>query len=485
MTAPMPAPMRSLYRAGEHSGTGVFQPGIPIEPGQALTVGDHEIGPTQVTNRSTLSTGHPFEKRRLVLPLESRIDPGTSHTRVQAVEGDGEIRSTFHNFANQAVGETGGSVHRHRDGHPLRPGEIRVGQVVDCDVHRPHLVANITQGRRGRGEVNGLAAELVGGDEEDPHGDQLTAGQSIASASMFEYLDLESGPIHWKDYGGSGMPVVMVHGLGGSIANWDVIGPRLASQARVVAIDLPGFGMSPPAGDWSVQTHANAVIEVIGHVGSPAILVGNSLGGLVAELVASSRPELVSALVLISPATPPRLPDPYLHWPTAFRLLVRSTPLVGPALFRWELARTAPRQLISDSLTRITHNRGRVPLDLVESFVALAERRSHFPWAGDAVPKTAQSIRATFLKRGDFTSMIRDITAPTLVIQGIEDRIVSRTAVEWLCWIRPDWTLVQLDDTGHTPQLDAPVRTLSAIQEWLTSLQDDAPATALALAHVL
>lgn len=301
---------------------------------------------------------------------------------------------------------------------------------------------------------------------------------------MFEYLDLESGPIHWKDYGGSGTPVVMVHGLGGSIANWDVIGPRLATQARVVAVDLPGFGMSPPARDWSVQTHANAIVEVIDHVGSPAVLIGNSLGGLISEMVASTRPDLVSGLVLISPATPPRLPDPYLHWPTACRLLVRSTPLIGPALFRMELARTTPRQLINDSLTRIAHNRGRVPLEMVESFVELAERRSHFPWAADAVPKTAQSIRASFLRRGEFNSMIRKITAPTLVIQGIEDRIVSRTAVEWLCWIRPDWTLLQLDDTGHTPQLDAPIRTLSAIQPWLSSLEKEEPGGELALAHV-
>jgi pimeloyl-ACP methyl ester carboxylesterase len=63
--------------------------------------------------------------------------------------------------------------------------------------------------------------------------------------------------------------------------------------------------------------------------------------------------------------------------------------------------------------------------------------------------------------------MIRDIKSPTLVVQGRWDRLVSPTAVEWMCFLRPDWTLVVLDDTGHTPHIDAPIRTLGVIEPWL------------------
>lgn len=284
---------------------------------------------------------------------------------------------------------------------------------------------------------------------------------------MSDYLDLDCGPIHWKDYGGSGAPIIMVHGLGGSLANWDIIGPRLTGLGRVVAFDLPGFGLSPPGRDWSLETHATAIVDLVEDLGPPAALVGNSLGALLAEKVAAERPDLVTSLVLISPATPPRLPDPHIHWPTARRLLLNSTPLLGPALSRRMLATMTPRELINDALTRITHKPGRVPLEVVESLVALAEQRSHLPWAADAVPLTGQSIRALFLRRAAVTSMVRDIVAPTLVIHGVEDPIVSRTAIERLCWMRPDWTLVQLEDTGHTPQIDAPIRTLSVIKPWL------------------
>jgi pimeloyl-ACP methyl ester carboxylesterase len=191
------------------------------------------------------------------------------------------------------------------------------------------------------------------------------------------------------------------------------------------------------------------------------------LGGLLCEMVAASRPDLVDALILVAPATPPRFPDPHIHWPTARRLVLNAAPVVGPAISRRMLATMTPRQLINESLARITHKPGHVPLELVESFVELAEVRAHFPWATDAIPKTGQSIRKMFTNRSGFVSMIRDIKAPTLVIQGIADRIVSRTSVEWLCRLRPDWTLVQLNDTGHTPQIDAPIRTVGVIESWL------------------
>ena len=284
---------------------------------------------------------------------------------------------------------------------------------------------------------------------------------------MSDYIDLPTGPIHWRDYGGSGPLFVLVHGLGGSIANWDVLGPRLARHGRVTALDLPGFGLSPPGVDWTLETHARAIDEFIQHVGAPAILIGNSMGALLSEMVAANHQDLVRALVLISPATPPRFPDPYIHWPTARRLMLNSTPGVGPVLSRRMLSKMTPRELINDSLARITHKPGRVPLEMVESFVELAEIRRHYPWAADAVPKTGQSIRRHFLQRRDFVEMIRDIKAPTLVVHGVEDPIMSRTAVEWLCSLRLDWTLVQMEDTGHTPHIDAAVRFVGIVEPWL------------------
>ncbi|HJQ75919.1 MAG TPA: alpha/beta hydrolase [Acidimicrobiia bacterium] len=286
---------------------------------------------------------------------------------------------------------------------------------------------------------------------------------------LSRYVDLPSATVNLRDYGGSGDLMVLVHGLGGSLANWDVVAPRWAARSRVLALDLPGFGLSPPGRDWALQTHAQAIVELIEHVGGPALVVGNSMGGLLAEMVAADRPDLVSHLLLISPATPPRLPDPNIDWPMARRLVINSTPGLGPAIARRLYSSMEPRDLIVESLERITHRSGRVPLELVDAFVAVARIRANFPWAPDAIPKTGQSIRRLFVRRSRFVRMIREITAPTLVVQGIADPIVSRNSVEWLCSLRPDWALIQMEDTGHTPHIDAPMRFLSVVAPWLES----------------
>ena len=260
---------------------------------------------------------------------------------------------------------------------------------------------------------------------------------------------------------------MLVHGLGGSVANWDAVGPRLADLGRTVALDLPGFGLSPPARDWELDTHAMAVRSFMAEFGPSATLVGNSMGGLLAEMVAYQASETVNSLLLVAPATPPRFPDPRFHWPTARRLTLQATPVVGRVMSRYFLNRLTPEELVKLSLEMITHKPGRVPMPLVEEFVRLATVRMKLPWTQEAVPSTGRSIARMFRKPSSFVTMIREIKAPTLVVHGLEDRIVSPTAVEWLCSLRPDWQLVQMEDTGHVPQLDAPIRFLATILPWL------------------
>jgi pimeloyl-ACP methyl ester carboxylesterase len=225
--------------------------------------------------------------------------------------------------------------------------------------------------------------------------------------------------------------------------------------------------MSPPTRDWHIDTHAEALRGFIEAMREPVTLVGNSMGSLISEMVASRHPELVTDLVLVSPATPPRFPDPRLHWPTVWRLAAQATPGLGNAIARRFWRKYTPEQLVRLSLQTIVHKPSRVPMPVVEALVRNTTVRSHLPWAADAVPGTARTIAAMWARPSRFVAMIRDITAPTLVVQGLSDHIVSPTAVEWMCSLRPDWVLIQMEDTGHTPQLDAPVRFMEAISPWL------------------
>lgn len=273
--------------------------------------------------------------------------------------------------------------------------------------------------------------------------------------------------LNWKSYGGHGDMLLMVHGLGGSLANWNAVGTSFARHYQPLALDLPGFGMSPPREDFTLTTHARAVVEFIDEIGGPVILIANSMGGLICEMVASDRPDMVSRLVLVSPATPPRFPDDRLHWPTAMRLAVQATPGAGRILASWLRHRYTPEELVDLSLRLITHEPSRVPPAVVESLVDLAQERVNFPWAVTALTRSANSTARLYRRPRDFVRMIRRIVAPTLIVHGSSDRIVSPGAIEWLHSLRSDWDIVQMGDTGHTPQLDAPVRFFDIVDKWL------------------
>jgi pimeloyl-ACP methyl ester carboxylesterase len=104
--------------------------------------------------------------------------------------------------------------------------------------------------------------------------------------------------------GGDGPPLVLVHGLGGAASNWVELAPELASDHRVIAVDLPGHGGSAPLPALpNLEPFADRLGLLLGREdASPAVLVGHSLGCLVALRLAMRRPELVRGLVLISAA---------------------------------------------------------------------------------------------------------------------------------------------------------------------------------------
>lgn len=289
---------------------------------------------------------------------------------------------------------------------------------------------------------------------------------------MGTYLDTGAGHLHWVDHGGEGPPIVLVHGLGGSSVDWDAVAGRLTDLGHVVAPDLPRFGLSPPCARNGLSGMADAlegfVSVEVRESGRPATIVGNSMGGLLAVMLASRRPDLVRALVLVSPAFPPRLTDVAgADGPTALRLAIQAAPGAGEILAGWMWRRLSARERVSLTLGWVTHKTGRVPLEVVESLIEMSERRESLPWARTAVTDYSRAIAAVWARRRQFIATVQEVKAPTLVVQGTSDRLIAPAVVEAVCELRPDWDLVQMEDTGHTPQLDAPLRFLDVVRPWL------------------
>lgn len=255
---------------------------------------------------------------------------------------------------------------------------------------------------------------------------------------------------------------LLVHGLGGSATNWtDLIG-LLRHQLDPVALDLPGFGWSPPPvdGDYSLRAHARVVADFVEATGAaPVHLVGNSLGGAVVTMVAADRPELVRTLTLVSPALPilrPRASNAHLP--------ALAAPWIGQRLAR-RLGRFPVEQRVRATLALCFADPSRVPQERFEEAVAEASRRARLDHDGEAVLSSLRGLLSSYLDRGpnSLWRLAARVQAPTLLIYGQSDRLVDpRTALRAARTFR-DMRLLMIPNSGHLSQVEHPEAVAAAI----------------------
>jgi pimeloyl-ACP methyl ester carboxylesterase len=284
-------------------------------------------------------------------------------------------------------------------------------------------------------------------------------------------MDLD-GPVHYLDFGGplGGPVIVCVHGLGGSAVNWTAIGPLLASRYRVIAPDLAGHGLTQSSGRGADVSANRALLDrfVRSVSDGPVILMGNSMGGMIALLEAAAAPAAVAGLILIDPALPfgSARPDPLIA--AMFALFVT------PGLGRVTIARrrrATPEALVANTLAMCCVDVSRVDADVVAHHVELARQRAAFTNADRDFATAVRSVFATagYTKGRAYRRGIRLITCPVLLVHGTRDRLVPVAAARAAARANPSWSLALLPDVGHVPQLEAPQETWRVITEWLGS----------------
>jgi pimeloyl-ACP methyl ester carboxylesterase len=288
--------------------------------------------------------------------------------------------------------------------------------------------------------------------------------------------ELDDGPVHWVDFGGpaatAAPPLVLVHGLGGSHLNWVQVAPALAADRRVLAVDLAGFGLTPAGGRAaSVTASAGLLGRFVRQVaGAPAVLAGNSMGGMVAALAAHADPAAVAGLVLVDASLPVQAPaapggpraDPWL----LRDLACYATPGLGEFWLWAELWRTTPRQQVTRLLDLCFADPGRADPAVTEASVALAALRRAVPGAGQAFLQAARSLTWLLAQPGRYRAVLAGLTMPVLLIHGEQDRLVPAGVARAAAAAQPAWSTAFLPGIGHTPQLEAPGPVIAAIRSW-------------------
>jgi pimeloyl-ACP methyl ester carboxylesterase len=262
-----------------------------------------------------------------------------------------------------------------------------------------------------------------------------------------------------------------VHGLGGSALNWGLVGPRLAHSHRVLAVDLFGHGGSGvPTGRGGLAADLRMLHRFLTEVvAEPVVLLGHSMGGVLAMQHTADHPETVSRLVVLSPPVPgsPGRTDRAL---LAKRALLRFPGVAGRVAR--ELARLTPEQVVERQLRQATPHVDRIPAEGIAAVVAQTRERSGLPDANRAQAVQWAGILDTMAllgHAGAWRETLGRITVPTLWLQGADDPLADAGKAAALAATRPDWPFSVRAGVGHLMAIEDPEWTAEQIIGWLAA----------------
>jgi pimeloyl-ACP methyl ester carboxylesterase len=275
---------------------------------------------------------------------------------------------------------------------------------------------------------------------------------SLQARYMDSPADLRSvGPwqLHVRQSGPPDAPaVVLLHGFGSSLHTWDAWAQGLARTHRVVRVDLPGSGLSPPdpAQDYRDERSLDMLLALMDSLGlQRSSWVGHSMGGRIAWTLAAKFPERVDKLVLVAPDGFASFGFEYgkpMEVPATLGLMRHVLP---KPLLRMNLKSAYARpEALSDAVTTRYH-------DLILA-----------PGARQAM---LDRLRQTVLQEP--LPLLRQIKAPTLLVWGEADAMIPvSNAQDYLQAIEGS-RLVSWPQVGHLPQEEAAERSLQAVADFL------------------
>ncbi len=255
--------------------------------------------------------------------------------------------------------------------------------------------------------------------------------------------------LHVRDSGPRDAPaVVLLHGFGSSLQTWDAWAQSLSQNYRVIRLDLPGSGLSPPDPDHNYTDARSlqmllALLDMLGV--QRASWVGHSMGGRIAWTLAARHPERTDRLVLVAPDGFASFGFEYgqaMAVPASWNLMRYALP---KSVLRINLqAAYARPQSLSDELINRYHDLLRAP----GARKAMLER-----------------LQQTVLQEP--RPLLGQIRAPTLLVWGEADAMIPFAHAQDYLQAITGSRLAALPETGHLPQEEAPQASLKAVAAFM------------------
>lgn len=327
-------------------------------------------------------------------------------------------------------------------------------QLLLADMRRFFADRKVAEDRRGHrtllGTIGIAAASLAVAGLYTRHAAERIE-QAVPADGAF--VDVAGARIHYVDRG-AGPPIVLLHGLGAQLRNFDYgVADALAADHRVIVMDRPGSGYSEAVGDqMGVLDQAAVVASFIKALGlERPLLVGHSLGGAIALGVASHHPQVVGALALLSPLVRPAGMMPAFaanavrHGDLTRSAFAHSfgTPLAQASFdLRWSTI-FAPEPVPADFATR--------------GGAALGNR----PRSVDAALLEVSSVDADLSK---IAARLAGINIPVAILYGRDDQVVDPIAESAHARAVIPGVTVEITEGAHMLPVTQPAATAAFIR---------------------
>jgi pimeloyl-ACP methyl ester carboxylesterase len=272
------------------------------------------------------------------------------------------------------------------------------------------------------------------------------------------FIDVGGARAHVRDQGSpDGIPLLLIHGSGGSLHVWEGWVRELGSSVRLISVDLPGHGLTGawPRNEYTVEAYAD-FIEMLADILKldHFAIAGHSLGGGVAWTLAVRRPDRVSQIILVDAAGENRV----AAWPTRLARL----PLIGDVGIYFK-----PEQWVRRKLAQAYADPSLVTAERVRR----ADELQRFP--GN---REASLLRARTQEALD-PALLRRVAVPTLILWGARDRWVPVADAFRFQNDIADTKLEIFDDLGHNPMEENPKATAAVVAAFLKPISAPPPAS--------